>query len=44
MFMIALQATFLEVKIGPGVRGDLGRPKTTTADAKKNYMKFLGSD
>jgi len=37
------KAGFLEVKLAPGTRGDLGRPKVTTPQAKANYMKFLGS-
>jgi len=34
---------FLEVSLALGTRGDLGRPKTTTAEAKANFMGFLGS-
>lgn len=32
---------FLEVKLKLGVRGDLGRPKTTTQEAKANFMAYL---
>jgi len=33
--------SFLEVKLKLGVRGDLGRPKTTTQEAKTNFMSYL---
>ena len=33
--------SFLEVKIQPGSRADLGRPTVTPIDNKKNFMKFL---
>ena len=32
---------FLEVQLKLGTRKDLGRPKTTTLDAKKALMAFL---
>ncbi len=32
---------FLEVKIRPGARKDLGRPKTSTLHNKEIFMKFL---
>lgn len=32
---------FLEVKVALGTRSDLGRPKTSTATAKEDYMNFL---
>ena len=35
--------SFLEVKIRPGSREDLGRPKVSPIDNKKNFMKFLDS-
>jgi len=33
--------SFLEVKIRPGSREDLGRPTIEPADNKKDFMKFL---
>ena len=33
--------SFLEIKIHPGSRGDLGRPTIRPADNKENFMKFL---
>jgi len=32
---------FLEVRIKPGARRDLGRPKQGTLQAKNSFMKFL---
>ena len=33
--------SFLEIKIRPGSRDDLGRPTIKPADNKENFMKFL---
>ena len=33
--------SFLEVKIRPGSREDLGRPKVSPIDNKKDFMEFL---
>ena len=33
--------SFLEVKIQPGSREDLGRPTIKPVDNKENFMKFL---
>eukprot|EP01017_Pseudomicrothorax_dubius_P000078 TRINITY_DN0_c1143_g1_i1.p1 TRINITY_DN0_c1143_g1~~TRINITY_DN0_c1143_g1_i1.p1 ORF type:complete len:135 (+),score=40.44 TRINITY_DN0_c1143_g1_i1:1-405(+) len=33
--------TFLEVRIRPGARVDLGRPKTSTLANKQGFMEFL---
>jgi hypothetical protein len=35
---------FLELLIKRGHRSDLGRPKTTTHDAKDNFMKHIGTE
>jgi len=32
---------FLEVKIKPGARKDLGRPTRSTAENKVDFMEFL---
>lgn len=32
---------FIEIKIKPGARDNLGRPKTSTLDNKKKFMEFL---
>ena len=34
---------FVEVSLALGTRTDLGRPKTSTADAKRAFMSFLGA-
>lgn len=34
-------AGLLEVCVSPGVRGDLGRPKTSPLQNKKDFMQFL---
>ena len=34
--------SFIEVALSLGTRDDLGRPKTSTADAKAAFMKHLG--
>ena len=35
---------FLCVDLKLGTRSDLGRPKTTTHEAKEAFMKFLNTD
>ena len=35
---------FLEVRVAPGARKDLGRPATSPADNKRAFMEMLGSD
>ena len=40
-FMTCTGPSFLEVKIRPGSRGDLGRPTIKPIDNKENFMKFL---
>ena len=35
------ELTFLEIKVKIGARSDLGRPTTTPAQNKKNFMEFL---
>ena len=40
-FMAAAGPAFLEVKIRPGSRGDLGRPTIKPVDNKKDFMTFL---
>lgn len=35
--------TFLEIRVAPGARKDLGRPKTTPEQNKKAFMDFLQS-
>ena len=40
-FMAAAGLAFLEVKIRPGSRGDLGRPTIKPVDNKKDFMTFL---
>ena len=40
-FMVAAGPAFLEVKIRPGSREDLGRPTIKPVDNKKDFMTFL---
>ena len=40
-FITCSGPSFLEVKIKPGSREDLGRPTVKPADNKENFMKFL---
>ena len=40
-FLSNSELTFLEVKIRPGSRDDLGRPTKTTVENKVSFMKFL---
>jgi phosphonopyruvate decarboxylase len=35
---------FVEVRVAPGARKDLGRPTTSPADNKRVFMEMLGSD
>ena len=39
----AVGPTFIEVSISLGTRDDLGRPKTTTAEAKAAFMAHLAA-
>lgn len=41
IFITCSGPSFLEVKIKPGSREDLGRPTVKPADNKENFMKFL---
>ena len=40
-FLSNSELTFLEVKIQPGSRDDLGRPTKTPVENKVSFMKFL---
>ena len=40
-FMTCVGPSFLEVKIRPGSREDLGRPTIKPVDNKENFMRFL---
>jgi phosphonopyruvate decarboxylase len=40
-FKTCVGPSFLEVKIQPGSREDLGRPTIEPADNKEDFMKFL---
>lgn len=40
-FMTCAGPSFLEIKIKPGSRGDLGRPTIKPVENKENFMKFL---
>ena len=40
-FLSNSELTFLEVKIRPGSRDDLGRPTKTPVENKVSFMKFL---
>ena len=40
-FITGSGPSFLEVKIRPGSRQDLGRPVIKPSDNKENFMKFL---
>jgi len=35
-------SAFIEIRIRPGSRTDLGRPKSTPAEAKRYFMRSLG--
>jgi len=40
-FLSCVGPSFLEIKISPGSREDLGRPTIKPVDNKQDFMKFL---
>ena len=40
-FLSCVGPSFLEIKIRPGSREDLGRPTIKPVDNKQDFMKFL---
>jgi phosphonopyruvate decarboxylase len=41
--LAASGASFIEIRTRPGSRADLGRPKSSPAQSKHGFMRFLGS-